>query len=82
MFKSDVYSFGLCILFAASLQMMSLYEIRKIVDMKELRKYLDKNLGNNYSKKFIDLVSSLLEIHEKNRPDFVELEKIMKKWKV
>ena len=37
-FKSDVYSFGLCILFAASLQMMTLYDIRKIVDMKELRK--------------------------------------------
>ena len=81
-FKSDVYSFGLCILFAASLQMMSLYEIRKIVDMKELRKYLDKNFGNNYSKKFIDLVSSLLEIHEKNRPDFIQLEEMMKDWEL
>ena len=62
--------------------MMSLYEIRKIVDMKELRKYLDKNFGNNYSKKFIDLVSSLLEIHEKNRPDFIQLEEMMKDWEL
>ena len=81
-FKSDVYSFGLCILFAAGLQMMSLYEIRKIVDIKELRKYLDKNLGNNYSNKFIELVSSLLEIHEKNRPDFIQLEEMMKDWEL
>ena len=81
-FKSDVYSFGLCILFAASLQMMTLYDIRKIVDMKELRKYLDKNLGNNYSNKFIDLVTLLLEIHEKNRPDFIQLEEMMKNWEI
>ena len=79
-FKSDVYSFGLCILFAASLQMLSLYEIRKIVDMKELRKYLDKTLGKHYSTKFIDLIELLLEIHEKNRPDFIHLEEIMKDW--
>ena len=79
-FKSDVYSFGLCILFAASLQMLSLYDIRKIMDMKELKKYLDKTLGNRYSKKFIDLIGLLLEIHEKNRPDFIHLEEIMKDW--
>ena len=79
-FKSDVYSFGLCILFAASLQMISLYDIRKIVDMKEVRKYLDKMIGNKYSKKFIDLVAMLLEIYEKNRPDFIQLEEIMKDW--
>ena len=81
-FKSDVYSFGLCILFAASLQMMTLYDIRKIVDMKELRKYLDKSLGKNYSNKFIDLVTLLLEIHEKNRPDFIQLEEMMKNWEI
>ena len=81
-FKSDVYSFGLCILFAASLQMLSLYEIRKIVDMKELRKYLDKTLGKHYSKKFIDLIELLLEIHEKNRPDFIRLEEIIKDWEI
>ena len=79
-FKSDVYSFGLCILFAASLQIISLYDIRKIVDMNELRNYLNKVLKNQYSKKFIDLVGLLLEIHEKNRPDFIHLEEIMKGW--
>ena len=81
-FKSDVYSFGLCILFAASLQMMTLYDIRKIMDMKDLKKYLSKTLGKNYSQKFIDLVGLLLEIHEKNRPDFIQLEEIIKEFEI
>ena len=41
---------------------------------------LNKVLKNQYSKKFIDLVGLLLEIHEKNRPDFIHLEEIMKGW--
>ena len=45
-FKSDVYSFGLCVLFAASLQMITLYDIRRIVDMQDIKKYLDKMLGD------------------------------------
>jgi hypothetical protein len=49
--------------------------------MKGVKKYLEKLLKEKYSYKFINLISSMLEIHEKNRPDFIELEKIMKKWK-
>ena len=40
---------------------------------------MDKSLGNNYSNKFIGLVTLLLGIHEKNRPDFIQLEEMMKK---
>ena len=79
-FKSDVYSLGLCILFAASLLSKSLYDIRKFMDMNEIRIYLNNTLKNKYSKNFIDLVGLMLEIHEKNRPDFIQLEEIMKKW--
>jgi tRNA A-37 threonylcarbamoyl transferase component Bud32 len=79
-FKSDVYSFGLCILFAGSLEMMSLYDIRKYVDMSDAKKYLDKMFKNKYSQKFIDLLSMLLEIHENKRPDFIDLEKIIQNW--
>jgi serine/threonine protein kinase len=81
LFKSDVYSLGLCILFAAVTNNKPLYEIRKFIDMKGVKKYLEKLLKEKYSYKFINLISSMLEIHEKNRPDFIELEKIMKKWK-
>ena len=81
LFKSDVYSLGLCILFAAVRNNKPLYEIRKFIDMKGVKKYLEKILKGKYSSKFINLIGSMLEIHEKNRPDFIELDKIMKKWK-
>ncbi len=79
-FKSDVYSLGLCILFAGSLEMMSLYDIRKYVDMTDARKYLDKMFKDRYSNKLIDLLSLLLEIHENKRPDFIDLEKMIQDW--
>ena len=44
---SDVYSFGLCILFAGTLEMMSLYDIRKFVEMTDVKKYLNKKFKNN-----------------------------------
>ena len=81
LFKSDVYSLGLCILYAAVTCNKPLYEKRKYVDINATKKYLDKLLKQKYSPKFLSLLYSMLEIHEKNRPDFIELEKIMKKWK-
>ena len=80
MYKSDVYSFGLCILYAASTNNKSLYEIRKFVEMNSVQKYINQILCNKYSSKFIKLLCSMLEIYEKNRPDFKELENIMKNW--
>ena len=81
LFKSDVYSLGLCVLYACVTNNKPLYEIRKYVDMFNVKKFLDKLLKGKYSHKFISLLTSMLEIHEKNRPDFVELEKTMQKWK-
>ena len=81
LFKSDVYSLGLCVLYAAVTNNKPLYEIRKYVDMPGVKKYLEKLLKGKYSSKFLSLLISMLEIHEKNRPDFIELEKTMKNWK-
>ena len=80
LFKSDVYSLGLCILYAAVRNNKPLYEIRKYVDMAEIKRFLDKLLKGKYSQKFLSLLISMLEIHEKNRPDFIELEKTMQNW--
>ena len=81
-FKSDVYSFGLCILFSGTLEMMSLYDIRKFVEKEDVKKYLNKKFKNKYSDKFIELLSMLLEIHENKRPDFIDLENLIKEWKI
>ena len=81
MFKSDVYSFGLCILYAACTTNKPLYETRKFVEMNSVKKYINKMLKNKYSQRFIKLLCTMIEIHEKNRPDFIELEEIMRNWK-
>ena len=38
------------------------------------------NLKDKYSDKFINIIISMLEIHEQKRPDFIELEKILKNY--
>ena len=82
LFKSDVYSLGLCVLYAATLNINYLYQIRKFIDMNTVKIFLFDLLQNKYSKKFIDLLSLMLEINENNRPDFLEMERIMNVWKI
>ena len=78
--KSDVYSLGLCLFYSATISTKCLYDVRNFVEMKNLSTYIEDTLKNkNYSKKFIDLIISMLEIHEEKRPDFIELENIVNK---
>jgi hypothetical protein len=74
-FKSDVFSLGLCILFAATLTFNSLCEIREINDSKFIKLILKKYLEKKYTNKFNEFLFSMLEVDEKNRDDFIELEK-------
>ena len=74
-FKSDVFSLGLCILLAATLTFNSIYEIRELNDTHSIKLTLGKYLNKKYSKKFNDFLYSMLEIDEKNRDDFIELDK-------
>ena len=76
-YKSDVFSLGFCILLAATLKVDSLYVIREIKDMIILEKEVKKFLKNRYSDKLINVIMAMLEIDEKNRVDFIELEKII-----
>ena len=82
LFKSDVYSLGLCVLYAATLNINYLYQIRKFIDMNTVKIFIYDLLQNRYSKKFIDLLSLMLEINENNRPDFMEMERIMNIWRI
>ena len=76
-YKSDVFSLGFCILLAATLKIDSLYVIREIQDMDLMSKKVYSFLKKRYSDKLIDVIISMLEIDEKNRVDFIELEKII-----
>ena len=72
-FKSDVFSLGLCLLFAATLTFNSLCEIREIDDTILIKIALNKYL-KRYSNKFTDILYLMLEVDEKYRDDFIELE--------
>ena len=72
-YKSDVYSLGLCILLAACLSYIPLYQIREINTFDKVKYIIDGYLKKRYSKKFINLILVMLQIDEKFRPDFIEL---------
>ena len=78
-YKSDVFSLGYCILLAASLNFDCLYSIRDIYDMNLIENKIKRFLKNRYSDIFLNLILAMIEIDEKNRPDFIQLEKIIKK---
>ena len=79
-YKSDVYSLGLCFLYAATTNDRTLFEIRRMIEMEKIIKYININMKDKYSDKFINIIISMLEIHEQKRPDFIELEKILKNY--
>ena len=64
-------------LLAATLKVDSLYVIREIKDMIILSNEIHKFLHERYSENLINVIISMLEIEEKNRFDFIELEKIV-----
>ena len=75
-FKSDVYSFGLMSFFVASLGYEGLYDIRELKNNSDIKIILNKYLKDFYSKDFINLIASMIDVDEKSRCDFIQLEKI------
>ena len=73
-YKSDVFSLGLCMLLSSTLGFQALYDIRELYDNNKIKKIIEKYLSSRYSKDYIKLITSMLQIKEKNRPDFIELE--------
>ena len=76
-YKSDMFSLGMCILFAATLGFDSLYEIREMDNMDDIRIVLMKYLSQHYSKSLMEILLCMLEFKEKKRPDFIQMEKVI-----
>ena len=74
-FKSDVFSLGMCLFFAATLTLSSIYNIRELNDMKLIKNQIIKNLYGRYSYTLINILYEMLQIDENYRPDFLTLEK-------
>ena len=77
-YKSDVFSLGMCFFLASSLSYEGLYEVREIVRFKDkTRLVVNRYLSLKYSQKYINILISMLQINENDRPDFIELEKTL-----
>ena len=82
-YKSDVFSLGMCLFLASSLSYEGLYEVREILKYKDkTRLVVNRYLSMKYSQKYINILISMLQINENNRPDFIELEKIMNSYNI
>jgi len=77
-FKSDVFSLGFCLYYAATLNIHSLYEIRREIDIFNIQMKLGRALKSRYSDYFINLLVKMLEINENRRCDFIELQAMLK----
>ena len=78
-FKSDVFSLGFCFIYASALNFNVLYQVRGIFDNKNINMILHQFLGKFYSKKFISLIASMLEMDESKRYDFSDINKYIEK---
>ena len=77
-YKSDVFSLGYCMILAATLNFECLYSIREINNMSLLKTKIENYFKKRYSDNFIRLILKMIETEEKDRPDFIQLEKITK----
>ena len=78
-FKSDLFSLGFCLVYAATMNFNLLYELRNINNDEKIRKRIKEELKDNYSEKFIEIITKMVELEEKNRYDFMELSKEIEK---
>ena len=56
-----------------------LYEVRNILDNKNINDILHKFLSKYYSENFIVLLSSMLNIDDSKRYDFIDIKKYIEK---
>jgi hypothetical protein len=77
-YKSDVFSLGMCFFLASSLSYEGLYEIREILkNGNKTRLVVNRFLRKKYSQKYLNILIAMLQINERDRPDFIELEKMI-----
>ena len=76
-YKSDVYSLGLCFVYAITKSYNYLYRIRDNSD-EENKIFLSKYLDNQeINEELIDLVEMMIKSDERDRLDFIQLEKYL-----
>ena len=77
-YKSDVFSLGYCLLLATTLNFDCLFSIRELDDMNLIINNIKAFVNNRYSNYFLKVLFIMLELEEQMRPDFIQLENIVK----
>ena len=81
-YKSDVYSLGLCLIYALTLSINVLNDIREICNMNIIINIVKRSIRRNYSNKLQDLVIKMIDLDEKKRLSFQDIrEYIIKNFK-
>ena len=77
-YKSDVFSLGYCMLIAAMLDFEFINKIRKVEEQRQIDRIIREALEERYSYKFIYVLLKMIVHSEKERIDFLGLEKLIK----
>ena len=79
-FKSDVFSLGYCFICASSLNPEIINEIRQIKEQEKIKSILKKYFPKEYSEKYINLLLKMITLDEKERVDFIGLDKLLQNY--
>lgn len=80
-FKSDMFSLGYCIIYAATLTFDSIASLREIDNKKDIEKILRNWFRRRYSDIFISMILKMIDLDEKSRFDFFQLEEFLENCK-
>ena len=76
-YKSDVFSLGYCMIIACVLDFNFINKIRNLEEQTKVDKIIRESLEDKYSFKFIHVLLKMIVYHEKERIDFLGLEKLI-----
>jgi len=76
-YKSDVFSLGYCMIIACVLDFNFINKIRNEEDQIKVENIIRSHLKERYSDKLINLLLRMIVYFEKERVDFIQLQKLM-----
>ena len=80
-FKSDVFSLGYCFLYAMTLDLKIIKNLREETSMIDVDAILKKfEIDKKYSQKFLDIIYKMIQTDENKRYDFFELNEEINKY--
>jgi len=77
LYKSDVFSLGYSFLYAVALNHNIINEIRDLENPEKIKNILYRMMRPRYSDTFIEIILKMINLDERNRIDFIGLDKLI-----